>query len=161
MTLLGVSLLVMVAAALPPFCGNAGAAALHGVFSSVCHQMPDRSFSVGGIPFALCHRCFGLAVGLFWGALVAGPAFRVRSGVRRYGVAALAAVTVLLLADWFAAVTDLFEGSPMSRFMTGVAAGFVAAWFVVDAVLDWAGFEAPGAPIRPLDASLLDEASPT
>lgn len=41
-------------------------------FHSVCHQQPDRSFSLWGYPFAVCARCTGLYLG-FWIGLITIP----------------------------------------------------------------------------------------
>src|SRR5512136_3015774 len=47
-----------------------GAAALYALFAPVCHQDPARSFAWCGHSWAVCHRCAGIYLGLFWAALV-------------------------------------------------------------------------------------------
>ncbi len=161
MGLLGLCLAVLVVSALPPFVGRGGSATIRALFSSVCHQMPDRSFTVGGVPFALCHRCWGLATGLFLGVLLVGPVFRVRSGLRRRGVPILLTATGAMGAEWMLSAADLFDGMAAGRYLTGAAVGFVAAWFLTDAVLDWAGYRKPPPLARPAIAPPPGSASPT
>ena len=48
--------LVLVLAVLPPFVGPGWREALLHGFHGVCHQLPERSFQFGGVPFALRHR---------------------------------------------------------------------------------------------------------
>jgi hypothetical protein len=45
-------------------------AALYKAFGFICHQMEWRSFHVGGHPFAVCSRCFGVYFGLAFGFLI-------------------------------------------------------------------------------------------
>ncbi len=39
-------------------------------FSSVCHQIPERSYHLAGNPLAVCGRCLGVYAGFFTGILV-------------------------------------------------------------------------------------------
>ncbi len=39
-------------------------ALLYLLFAPVCHQKPDRSFSILGFPWACCHRCCGIYLGM-------------------------------------------------------------------------------------------------
>lgn len=39
-------------------------------FSSVCHQIPERSYHLAGNPLAVCSRCLGVYAGFFTGILV-------------------------------------------------------------------------------------------
>lgn len=40
---------------------------LYALFSSVCHQIPSRSFICFGYPLAVCARCLGIYVGFLGG----------------------------------------------------------------------------------------------
>lgn len=42
---------------------------LYHLFSSVCHQRPERSFSCFGWPLAVCSRCLGFYAGFFFSVL--------------------------------------------------------------------------------------------
>ncbi|KQC05376.1 MAG: hypothetical protein APR53_07860 [Methanoculleus sp. SDB] len=41
----------------------------------LCHQMPERSYALAGIPMPLCERCFGILLGM---TALAGAALVVR-----------------------------------------------------------------------------------
>ncbi|MBN1193750.1 MAG: DUF2085 domain-containing protein [Methanomicrobiaceae archaeon] len=41
----------------------------------LCHQMPERSYALAGIPMPLCERCFGILLGM---TALAGAALIVR-----------------------------------------------------------------------------------
>src|SRR5438093_974292 len=45
-------------------------ALVYTVFSPICHQMPERSFELLGFPWAVCHRCCGIYLGVLLGAVV-------------------------------------------------------------------------------------------
>lgn len=45
-------------------------AVLHAAFAAVCHQLPERSFTLAGHQVAVCHRCLGLYAGGFLGLLL-------------------------------------------------------------------------------------------
>ncbi len=44
-------------------------------FRLVCHRIPERVLSLGGVPMPVCSRCAGLWVGFSLGALAAWPSF--------------------------------------------------------------------------------------
>lgn len=52
------------------------AAAVYGMGSLVCHQLPTRSFHVGGVVLPVCARCTGIYVG----AAVTSIAVTITSG---------------------------------------------------------------------------------
>jgi uncharacterized membrane protein len=94
------------------------AALIYVGFSPVCHQNPGRSFVWEGFPWAVCHRCTGIYLGLFLVSLLP-----IRVGqVPRLWILAPAAVMALEAALPLAGV---WTGSPASRFLTG--SGFGAA----------------------------------
>src|ERR1700761_8410929 len=43
---------------------------VRGFFSSLCHQNPDRSFLIRGVPVAVCARCLGIYLGVVAGMLL-------------------------------------------------------------------------------------------
>lgn len=43
--------------------GESFGSVLHFLYSPTCHQMPERSISIGGVPQAVCARCSGLYLG--------------------------------------------------------------------------------------------------
>ena len=61
---------LVVVAPLSAAAGGFPAPLVYELFRPVCHQIADRSFSLGGQPLAVCHRCFGFYVGFTAGLIV-------------------------------------------------------------------------------------------
>jgi uncharacterized membrane protein len=119
----------------PPLLSPEGRALVMQLFAPVCHQLPARSPTVGGVPIALCDRCVGIylggvlgIVGLGWG----------RALGRRLP---LASRYVLLLSlvplglDWVGPILGLWPNGPWSRAATGAVFGGVAAGVTADRLL--------------------------
>ncbi len=89
------------------------------VFQPFCHQLAERSFSVAGNPMCVCHRCFGIYVGLFVGSALALAGVRADPGSRRLWLVATVpmVVHVLILNLWSPA--DLWQ----VRILTGALFG--------------------------------------
>ena len=108
----------------PPFLmatGSGYAALPRWLFHGLCHQLPERSFQLDDVAFAVCHRCTGLYAGFTLG-LAAWPhmpraAVRLASNPRW-----IAIFFTPLLVD--AVVAD---NTAASRFVTGLVASFPAA----------------------------------
>ena len=97
-------------------------------FSFVCHQMPERSFSLMRHPLAVCHRCSGIYLGFFLGTLLSSFLFRIPRRLWRSCVLSAAA---LLALDALLPVTGIWSGFWLCRFLTGLIFGIVAAPFAV------------------------------
>ncbi len=97
-------------------------ASIYFFFSPVCHQSPHRSFFLDGLPWAVCHRCAGIYLGLLAGCLL--PARWWASSLpvevrRRWALAA----TLPLALDAMLPYTGLWSNTPASRFVTGILFG--------------------------------------
>ena len=103
------------------------------LFSNVCHQMPDRSFIFAGFPFAVCHRCSGIYLGLMLGALFKNPFLNRSPGIRRTWVLAS---TVPLFIDVLLPVAGLWTGSAASRFLTGVLFGTMLSGLLFQGIVE-------------------------
>ncbi len=122
-TLALASALALLAGAVgPPVVGAEARAVLVAAFDGFCHQLPERSFSVGGVPFAVCHRCTGILVGLALGVLLL-PALRTQRGVLSERAWLLAAVFPLAL-DWSGDLLGLWSNLG-ARIATGLWFGLV------------------------------------
>ncbi len=127
---------VVLLAASPPFLSESPAALARAAFSPFCHQMPARSLSVHGVPFALCHRCTGIVAGLALGVVVGPVLPRL---VRRLG--AVHPLAVLALAgfpagvDWLLGVTGVWANTGASRLATGALFGVAAGLMIAAAFL--------------------------
>ncbi|HYE96740.1 MAG TPA: DUF2085 domain-containing protein [Rubricoccaceae bacterium] len=111
--------------ALPPFVGEGPRALLMALFDPVCHQLPARSFAVGSVPFAVCHRCTGVLGGLLLGVLLVPllRASRWSSATVRVG---LLAALVPMALDWSLDALGWWGNAPASRFGTGLVFGLAA-----------------------------------
>ncbi len=97
-------------------------AILYLVFSPVCHQMPQRSFALQGLSWAVCQRCAGIYFGLFAGSLLPLRWWPSALSVahRRFGVFLAAAP---LLLDVALPGAGIWTNTPASRFLTGLLFG--------------------------------------
>jgi uncharacterized membrane protein len=96
------------------------ASMLYVSFSRLCHQIPDRSFILMGYPLAVCHRCFGLYLGFFFGSIINFPFFYRSPSVRRLCVI-LACIPMVL--DILTTHCGLRHSTGVSRFLTGLILG--------------------------------------
>ena len=109
------------------------AAVLYLLLSPACHQDPARSFCLLGHPWAACHRCSGIYLGLFVSALSASrvPAALVTCTQRRIRVAL---GTIPMLIDALLPFTGIWANTPWSRFATGFAFGAMLSTLLVPGV---------------------------
>ncbi len=111
--------------------------------SIVCHQIPDRSFQLAGLPLAVCSRCLGLYAGaaaasvamLLVGSGVQGPGSGVRylSGPGSRVRLLIAAAAVPTALTWVLERGGLWEGTNAVRFGAAVPLGLAAAAIVLAA----------------------------
>lgn len=145
--------LLILAVAPPWLDGEAGSAVMAG-FGQFCHQIPERSFRVNGVPFAVCHRDFGILAGLAIGLSVVAP--MLPSAVRRMlGEGSRAGQLLLLSAfptalDWFVGAAGIWANTSGSRFSTGALFGLTAGIVLASALLvPRGGMETPPATTFP------------
>ncbi len=114
-------LLILAPPLLASFGFHLAAAGLYALFSGICHQSPDRVFTIFGWPFAVCHRCTGIYFGFFLGALPRLRRTFPSPGIRRTWI--LAAL-VPLAFDALAPYCGIWANTLESRFLTGLLFGF-------------------------------------
>lgn len=127
----GATAALVIAAILPSVLEDPLSGLIHHGFSSLCHQLPERSPHLAGAPIALCHRCFGMLVGLFVGILV-GPLLPKMLSViptNRQGLWLLLALMPAGI-DWTLGATGVWMNTPSSRMITGAIFGGVAGWIL-------------------------------
>jgi uncharacterized membrane protein len=105
---------------------------LYAVFDPVCHQLSERSFHLWNEPFAVCHRCTGLYLGMALG-IALWPAFPM-AGRRLLERPR----TIVLFAIPLAIDALLLDNTPASRFATGLIAAFPVALLPLAAIADLA-----------------------
>ena len=114
------ALALLVAPAVLAAAGSPFGEVLRWLASPICHQLPERSFSMFGEPLAVCQRCAGLYLGFVLGAAswprLPRLAARLAASPRW-----VLAFMIPLGIDWAVANTAA------SRFATGLLAAFPVA----------------------------------
>ena len=100
-----------------------GSPLLYRLFSFVCHQQPERSLWLAGLPLAVCARCFGIYLGALSGLLL------IFSSRRKILLFALA----LMALDWFTETAGLRPAWTELRFASGFLLGMACAPVVREA----------------------------
>lgn len=125
--LTGMLLLLIV---LPPVLSAPVRTGLMAAFHAVCHQLPERSFSLGGVPIAVCHRCTGIYAGLFLGALLFPLVVRFDVWLWTQARWLLTLSLVPMAIDWGGDALGLFVNTPLSQAATGLVFGAAAAYLL-------------------------------
>jgi uncharacterized membrane protein len=92
--------------------------------SHICHQRRERSFEWSGVQMPVCGRCLGL--GACAGVVGGAGGRRTIAGSK---VLALAAAPILLSLGL--ELVNVVQGSNVTRFVSGLPFGAVAAWTLV------------------------------
>ncbi len=104
--------------------------------SIICHQDGGRSFSIGGVPLAVCSRCIGLYAGGVIGLL--GGGLR-RAWLRPAPKALFFVLIAPTLVDAVLPMTGLFGYTGvgnLNRMLISLPAGGVCGWFLAVAIGD-------------------------
>jgi uncharacterized membrane protein len=108
---------------------------LYHFFRFACHQIPERSFHIGGEQFAVCSRCFGVYFGLLAG-FAAYPLWRVIDEVEPLPRFWLFLALVPISIDWALTMFGIWENTHLTRFVTGLILGFACATYIVPALVE-------------------------
>lgn len=110
----------------------------HKMFELLCHQLPDRSFWLGGQPMAVCSRCLGVYGGMLAGVILtplAGIApvvrYRLRFDLLKW---ALAGTAVLNGADVLGNMLSFWQNTLHSRLALGLLVGIAVSALIVSAM---------------------------
>ncbi len=122
-------------ALLPPILPAEMGSLLYRAFAPACHQLPGRSPHIGGVPIAICDRCTGIYAGLVVGVAVTGWGRGLWRELGRRGRYLLLGSLVPLGADWVGPVLGVWANGPLSRALTGLLFGVVAASYVTHRLL--------------------------
>jgi len=106
--------------------------------SSVCHQIPSHSFSIGAIQFPVCARCMGLYIGSFIGIVYAFLSGKKTAIPKTKFIVFLAILILLWAGDGLnSLISDflnkpfLYQSSNLSRLITGYGMGLVMSTALV------------------------------
>lgn len=107
---------------------------VHQMFSPFCHQIIDRSFQIGGFPFAVCARCTGAYAGFALGIMLYSF-FRDVGEVRMpHRLWLLIALTPMAL-DGLGNLLGVFSSPMALRALTGAVAGAATACFILPGLI--------------------------
>lgn len=99
-------------------------------FAPVCHQLPERTLHIDGVPMAVCSRCLGMYAGMFAGTISFAWARRWDVTLGRWaGILLLVALGVPGV-DWLGGVLELWGSSHGTRIVTGATFGVIAGYFL-------------------------------
>jgi uncharacterized membrane protein len=116
--------------------GHAVAAlSIYAAFSHLCHQIPERSFLIGGYQFAVCARCTGLYAG-FSLATCCYPLLRSLRRVDAPPRKWLFIAATPLAVDFALGYLGIWENTHLSRFLTGTLLGAAAVFYVMPGLID-------------------------
>jgi len=110
---------------------------LYFCFSSVCHQIPGRSFSVFGYPMAVCARCLGIYFG-FLAGLGLYPMLRGFSEVRMPKMKIFLAVSLPVVADTAGNLLGFWTTTNVLRLATGILWGAILPFYFVTGLAELA-----------------------
>ena len=123
-----------------PFLSPPLSSAAYLIGSLVCHQLPDRSFHLGGIQLPVCARCLGIYAGSAVGAVIgavlwsgrrATPATPISRRMVRWTLAIVAAPTIVSVLF---EIADVWRTTNVERAVAGLPLGLGAALVVVSAL---------------------------
>ena len=126
--------LLVLLATLPPFLGPKGRILLMQGFSSVCHQIAERSFAIDGVQLGVCHRCYGI----YWGIPLAVLGFLALSRwdpvLWKHSRLIIPLALVPTSLDWLLGVFGIWTNTSWSRLATGALLGLVAGYYLARAM---------------------------
>jgi uncharacterized membrane protein len=111
------------------------ALSIYAAFSHLCHQIPERSFLIGGYQFAVCARC----TGLYAGFSVATCGYPLLRSLRRIDAPPrkwLFIAAAPLAVDFALGYLGIWENTHLSRFLTGTLLGAAAVFYVMPGLID-------------------------
>ncbi len=96
------------------------------LLQGVCHQMPQRSFSINGVQMAVNTRCFGIFSGLLAGWLLIPLLIKVRPG-KNWTLHFLLVTVMFQIIDFAGNLMEIWTNTNSSRFLTGILLGFAVS----------------------------------
>lgn len=137
---LTISLFIVVLATLPPYVGPAWRALLMTSFSNICHQIPARSPHIDMVALGVCHRCYGIYLGLPLAVFAFALLHKCSPGAGTLKFLLFSSLGLLTI-DWGAPLLGLWHNTPVTRTATGLFFGIIAGWYLTRAILNLDQFQ--------------------
>ncbi len=102
----------------------------YGLFSLICHQIPERSFFLNGCQLPVCARCLGIYFGIFAGGLLY-PFFKKLDNEKVPGLKILIPFLSILIIDGFLQTLHLYKTSNEARFLVGFISVLPLAFYIL------------------------------
>jgi len=104
---------------------------LYRTFGSVCHQHPERSFTINGVQMAVNTRCFGIFLGLLAGWLMI-PLISNFTKVKKWPCIILGVAVIIQICDYTGNLFHIWSNTNESRFILGIFLGVAVSIFLSD-----------------------------
>ncbi|MEX2633423.1 MAG: DUF2085 domain-containing protein [Balneolales bacterium] len=101
------------------------------MFADICHQKISRTIHQNGIPAAVCGRCLGIYAFLSIGFIFIPIIKRFLIEKFRYSKVLLLTMFLIIVTDYSLQWISLYEGSNMSRFISGSLLGLSTTVFII------------------------------
>lgn len=127
--LIGLAGVLVILVILPPLVSPGLRMVVYQALAPICHQIPERSFSLHGIPFGVCFRCSGILAGFLFALAIPWKGFPSWKAYRILLVAAVPAFIDWLLGFfgiWDSWVTGSLTGTWMGIVFAGVVVGMMS-----------------------------------
>lgn len=99
------------------------------LFQSMCHQMPERSFTFMGSQMAVNTRCFGIFSGI-WAGWILIPLYVSVDRGKKPVLLLLIVAAVAQIIDFGGNLFSIWTNTNMSRFILGFILGTAAALYI-------------------------------
>jgi uncharacterized membrane protein len=104
------------------------------LFFGLCHQLPDRTYTIDGIMMAVNTRCFGIFLGMAAGWIVLPFVARLTVG-KKWPLLLLALAVSLQIVDYLGNLAELWQNTNHSRAVLGAIFGMALSVSVSDLFL--------------------------
>jgi len=102
----------------------------YGLFSLICHQIPERSFFLNGYQLPVCARCIGIYFGIFAGSILY-PIFKKLNNEKLPDWRILIPFLSVLIIDGLMQTLHLYKTSNEARFLVGYVSVLPLAFYIL------------------------------
>ncbi len=108
---------------------------IYALFSSTCHQIPERCFLLSGHHLAVCTRCLGIYTGFLIGTIFF-PFSRNSVTASLPRIKTFILFTSPIVLDTMGNFFSIWSTPPWARFVLGAAWGFLLPFYFIIGITD-------------------------